>query len=202
MLDLDSLPATWLNLPAYEHDFESRFAALRNTDVLKLERRQTFHQPENESWMAYLNRDFDKAARMLDTTRPRLEKMFDDLRKRSVRLLRVRVVDRPITPYLHWELQALLVRAQCGEHIRVVGPDAVAHLEPEGAQTPEVVTLGDHVTYRIAYTDHGVLDGADRYLDSGLTAACTSQIHTLYSTGEDLADFFAREFPRHPKPVP
>jgi hypothetical protein len=50
------------------------------------------------------------------------------------------VVERPICPYLQWELHLLTMRAQCGELIRVVPVDMVRDLEANG-QLPELITL-------------------------------------------------------------
>lgn len=193
MLDhLAQLPGDHLDLDAYNTDFDHHFEGLTDVDALKVERLQTFHQPESASWMTYRAGNVAESLHMLDHDRHTLLEAFNDLAARGSQVRRVRVVQWPITPYLHWELHSLHVRAQCGEHTRIVGADALAHLEIEHI-VPEVVTLGEQVTYRIRYTDQGVLEGAVRYLEPRLTNACAAQIHALYEQAEPLTDFFARE---------
>ncbi|WP_028648069.1 DUF6879 family protein [Nocardiopsis sp. CNT312] len=181
-----------LGLEAYEADFDRRFEALRGTGVWKLERLQDFHQPENPSWMLYRAGDVPGALRLLEQERPALSQMFTGLERRGVRVHRVRVVQWPLTPYLHWELCSLRIRAQCGERVRVVGPEAVAHLERAGP-LPEVLTLGSGVAYRIRYDRAGVLAGSVRHTDAHLVASCRARIVALYREGEPLESFFARE---------
>ncbi|WP_028647126.1 DUF6879 family protein [Nocardiopsis sp. CNT312] len=192
MLDsLARLPGDPLDLDAYGEDFDRRFDALRGADAWKLERLQDFHQPENPSWMRYRSGETAEALRMLEQDRPELLEMFAGLERRSARVLRVRVVEWPLTPYLHWELHSLHIRAQCGEHIRIIGPEALTNME-NGGLLPEVVTLGAEATYRIRY-DGGVLAGCVRYTDPEVTAACRSGIAALYESAEPIASFFPRE---------
>lgn len=182
----------FLDLDSYNEDFDHHFDALRDADVWKLERLQDFHQPENPSWMRYLDGEVRESLRMLEDDRDGLLEAFGELRHVGCRVLRVRVVSWPITPYLFWELHSLNIRAQCGENIRVISPDAVVGLEEQGL-LPEVVTLGDRVTYRIRYDDRGVLDGSVRYLDPEVTGRCAEQIADLYAKAEPIGTFFPRE---------
>ncbi|WP_150241208.1 DUF6879 family protein [Nocardiopsis quinghaiensis] len=193
MLDvLTDLRGDLLGLDAYDEDFARRFGALRGADAWKLERLQDFHEPENPSWMRYRSGEVHESLRMLEEDRTGLVEMFSGLEREGTRVLRVRVVEWPLTPYLHWELHSLHVRAQCGEHIRVVGPEAVAHLEGRGV-VPEVLTLGDEVTYRIRYDERGVLAGSVRHTDPGVTARCREEIAALYRGAEPLESYFPRE---------
>jgi hypothetical protein len=189
---LTTLSGDVLDLGAYGEDFHHRFEALTGMQAWKLERLQDFHQPESPSWMRYQAGDIDESFRMLEENRAELVAMFADLEQRNAQVLRVRVVERPLTPYLHWELHSLRIRAQCGERVRVVGPDAVAHLEQAGT-LPEVVTLGQDVTYRILYDDAGVLAGCVRHTAPAVTASCREQIRALYQDAEPLESYFTRE---------
>jgi hypothetical protein len=65
-------------------------------------------------------------------------------------LYRLRVVAKPIIPYLQWELHSLKLRAECGELIRILPAAAVRQLEDDG-ELPEVVTLGSSNAYHILY---------------------------------------------------
>ncbi|NYH55761.1 hypothetical protein HNR06_005350 [Nocardiopsis arvandica] len=83
------------------------------------------------------------------------------------------------------------LRAQCGEDIRVIGPERIAALEAAGT-VPEVVTIGESVTYRLLYDAQGILEGAVRYTDPAVNSGCRADIAALHEDGEDLASFFAR----------
>lgn len=193
MLDtIAALPGDRLTLDEYSEDFDVRFGSLRNTDVWKLERQQEFDQPEEESWLAFADGRRDESLRMMEEERASLRAEFDRLAGLGCRIRRVRVVEKPIPLYLLWELHSLRVRAQCGEDIRVISAKPVAPFEREGP-VPEIVTLGDTVTYRIRYDDRGILDGAVRYTDPDVTARCRSEIAALHETAEAMEEFFIRE---------
>jgi hypothetical protein len=104
----------------------------------------------------------------------------------------VRVVGKPITPYLQWELNSHTVWTQCGEKYSVVSEDQVAPFEESGL-LPEIITLGADVMYEILYDETGILYGGVRFTDRDLIARCQKFIQHLYSIGEDFDGFFERE---------
>lgn len=108
------------------------------------------------------------------------------------RLLRVRVVEQPLTPCLHWELHLLRVRAQCGELISVFGPEHIARYE-HNDPLPELITPGPDTVYDIGYNTKGEADGAVRYVDPDIRNRTADFIGSLYELGEDVEEFFARQ---------
>ncbi|SIO85556.1 DUF6879 family protein [Nocardiopsis sp. JB363] len=193
MLDtITSLPGDHLDLSSYDDDFGPRFRSLRNADIQKLERQQVFHQPENESWLAFQRGHREESLRQLEADRPGLRELFSRLARIGCRVQRVRVVDEPISTYLLWELHSLRIRAQCGEDIRVISSEPLSAFERD-RPVPEIVTLGEEVTYRILYAPRGEAEGAVRYLDPGLTARCAAQIASLHRRAEPLEPYFVRE---------
>jgi len=102
------------------------------------------------------------------------------------------VVEPPLTPYLHWELHLLRVRAECGELIRVIGPDHITAYEDTGP-VPELITLNDDTVYEIRYDTEGVLEGAVRYVDTATRNRVAARIENLYALGEDIGTFFDRD---------
>lgn len=193
MLDtITALPGDHLNLSAYDDDFGARFQSLRNAEIWKLERQQVFDQPENESWMAFQRGHREESLRQLEADRPGLRELFSRLARIGCGVQRVRVVDKPISTYLLWELHSLRIRAQCGEDIRVITPAALSAFE-RNRPVPEIVTLGNEVTYRILYDAQGEAEGAVRYLDPDLTARCATEIATLHRPAEPLEPYFVRE---------
>jgi hypothetical protein len=187
---LVDLPGTELGLDAYLGDFESCF--WRVAESWKLERQQTFREPEVPSWVAMAEGDWATALRLAEDMRPAIKGLQQRLDEHGITQNRVRIVERPLSPYLWWELHVLRIRAEEGERIRVLDAAAVHSLE-ETRDLPEVLVLGEQVGYVIRYDGTGVLDGARKLTDAQTIAACREEIAALHRQGEDLLSYFARE---------
>ncbi|SDT42804.1 hypothetical protein SAMN05216371_2260 [Streptomyces sp. TLI_053] len=194
---LADVPGDRLLLDEYRKDFRQRDFAVDGYDSWKLERRQDFQEPDDDSWRAYSAGDRGRALELLEGRRGELLQLSRLAAYHACRLLRVRVVEFPLTPYLAWELQFLRLRAECGELIRVVGPEAVASYEQDGP-LPELVTLGPDTVYDISYDASGLLDGATRHLDTAVRDSVAGFIAHLYDQGEDIGAFMAREVDQIP----
>jgi Family of unknown function (DUF6879) len=189
---LGASPGERLGLDAYREDFRRRDFAVAGCDSWKLERRQHFREPGDPSWNAFARGDWEEALRLIEAQRPALLDLSRLAARHRCRLLRVRVVEQPLAPYLQWELHLLRVRAQCGELIRVIGSEHIAAYEHD-ALVPELVTLGDDTVYEVLYDAQGGLEGAVRYLDPGVRDRTATRIEELYMLGEDIGTFFGRE---------
>ncbi|EST25376.1 DUF6879 family protein [Streptomyces roseochromogenus] len=191
-------PGERLGLDAYRDDFRSRDFAVDGCDSWKLERRQHFREPGDASWDAFVQGDWEEALRLIEAQRAELLDVSRLAARHRCRLLRVRVVEQPLTPYLQWELHLLRVRAECGELIRVIGPEHIEAYE-HGGTVPELVTLNDDTVYEILYDAEGVLEGGVRYLGAGTRDRVAARVEELYVLGEDIGTFFDREV-AHLKP--
>lgn len=191
-------PGERLGLDAYREDFRSRDFAVDGCDSWKLERRQHFREPGDASWSAFVQGDWEEALRLIEAQRAELLYVSRLAARHRCRLLRVRVVEQPLTPYLQWELHLLRVRAECGELIRVIGPQRIAAYEREGP-VPELVTLNDDTVYEILYDAEGALEGAVRHLGVRTRDRVAARVEELYVLGEDIGTFFDREV-AHLKP--
>ncbi|MFF8995322.1 DUF6879 family protein [Streptomyces sp. NPDC014983] len=189
---LRASPGEPLGLDAYREDFRRRDFAVAGCDSWKLERRQHFREPGDASWEAFVQGDWPEALRLIETQRTELLDLSRLAARHRCRLLRVRVVEMPLTPYLQWELHLLRLRAECGELIRVLAPEHLAVYEREGP-VPELVTLNDDTVYEIRYDAEGALEGAVRHLDAGTRDRVAAWIEELYELGEDIGAFFSRE---------
>ncbi|MBC6456598.1 DUF6879 family protein [Actinomadura sp. HBU206391] len=192
------LRGTELGLDTYLDDFESCF--WRVTESWKLERQQTFSEPEVPSWMAMAEGDWATALRLAEDMRPSIKGLQQRLDDHGITQNRVRIVEWPLSPYLWWELHVLRIRAEEGERIRVLDAAAVRPLE-EARELPEALVLGGRVAYVIRYDGVGVLDGARKLTDAQTIAACHEEIAALHRQGEDLLSFFPREVARLSPPV-
>ncbi|MFJ6212979.1 DUF6879 family protein [Streptomyces sp. NPDC092296] len=199
-LRLDPALGDRLDLAAYRADFRDRQWTIDGQDSWKLERRQHFQEPGFPSWDAFARGDWHEALRLIEAERDYLHDFGRENTRRRTTLLRVRVVEQPLTPYLQWELHLLRLRAECGEHIRVVGPEAVRDREGAGP-LPERVTLGAGTVYQVLYTEQGALDGAVRFTDPEVTARCREFVRELYEAGEDLVRYVDREVAHLPPPL-
>ena len=85
--------------------------------ILKLETRQTYREPGNESYEAMQNGDFELALRLLPEVRKEDDELYEALRKRKVDFIRCRPIIRPIAEYLRWEIECYKLNEQYGERI-------------------------------------------------------------------------------------
>jgi hypothetical protein len=190
-----------LKLDDYLTDFERDFASMEQPGFWKLERQQFFREPGNESWEAFARGDWSEALRLIESDRHELLDYHRDVARRGLPVCRVRVVELPINPYLQWELHALRLRDEAGGPIRVVEPDRVADLEPDGP-LPEVATLGTRVAYQAVYNEQAALTGGRRFTDPSLVNRCQQLTQRLFDAGEPIESFFAREVAHLPPPRP
>ncbi|MER7845128.1 DUF6879 family protein [Kitasatospora sp. NPDC096077] len=188
---LGGVPGDRLPHAEYKADFRQREFAVDGYDSWKLERRQEFQEPKDTSWRAYFGGNRAEALELIEGRRDALLQLSQLAADHNCRLLRVRVVEFPLSPYLEWELQSLRVRAECGELIRVVGPELIAPYELDGP-LPELITLGSDTVYDITYDAAGLADGATRYLDSATRDRVAEFISRLYDQSEDIKSFMAR----------
>lgn len=166
----------------------------------KLERLQHFREPGYPSWDAFAAGRWDEALQIMQRDRSTVEKEFAEDSRMGLASYRIRVVELPATPYLQWEFYELKTRAECGENIRVVGPEAVARYEMDTV-VPELIFMGALAMYEICYDDTDTQIGGRKFTDSELIEQCLSEVHALYSQGEDLLAFFEREIAPLPPPI-
>lgn len=105
---------------------------------------------------------------------------------------RVRVVERPVTSYLRWEMHLLALRTPPAEQVRVLDAAEVSDLEGR-RRLPELVVLGTAVMYEVTYDSAGVHSGARRIDALDVIDACRGELEKLFALGEDLRDYYERE---------
>jgi hypothetical protein len=197
---LDAAQGTRLDIDAYNDDFWKRYQQLHGRHSWKLERGQHFVEQNHPSREALARGDWNEALRLLDDRRDALRKEREVDEQLGTVFHRVRVVERPFTPYVQWELHSLMMNAQhAGEAIRIIDATELASLEND-APLPEVVVLGGETLYRVLYTDEGVLDGGIRFTDPTLVGHWEAAIRELFEAGEDIATYVEREVAPLPAP--
>ncbi|MCA1187387.1 MULTISPECIES: DUF6879 family protein [unclassified Saccharopolyspora] len=186
-----SITGDELALDDYLADFRDRFWNRSNTGAWKFERRQVFRQPESASWKAFDDGDWDRSLRLLEERRPKLVDYFDRVEAHGFSVRRVRVVEEPLSPYLIWELNSLLIRHESGASISVVDAAALAEWERDGP-LPEIFVLGPDTVYEVRYDADGVAVGAVRCVDRPTAQRWTTFIESLHRNGERIDAFFGR----------
>lgn len=191
-------PGPELDLDSYSDAYDE---AYENIIFWKLERRQSFREPGVPSWEAFAAGDWRLALELNERERENVAaKVAEDARLR-VESRRVRVVDKPVTPYLQWEMQYFRLLAEAGEDLRVVDAAHVRHMEVE-RPLPEVVVLGDRLLFEVLYDATGTAYGARRIDSADVVAGAGREIADLHTTGEPLLDYFRREIASLPPPRP
>jgi hypothetical protein len=189
---LDAVPMRYLPLNEYIEDY-GRVSRNLDGDIWKSERAQDFREPGNPSWESFISGRWDEALECANETLPELTDYFSELATSGFHFYRLRVVEPPLTQYLHWELHVLQVRVKAGERIRIALPEIVEPAESVHGRIPELVLLGKAVGYVVDYGQDGTPRGAHRFVDAGVIAECRSIVEDLYARSEDLSQFFARE---------
>ncbi|MCX2731931.1 hypothetical protein OOZ19_16945 [Saccharopolyspora sp. NFXS83] len=180
-----------MTLDEYADDFNERFWRPRNTGAWKFERAQTFRQPESASWNAFHGGNWELSLRLLEERRAKLEDYFDRISAHGFFVRRVRVVEEPLSSYLVWELNSLLIRHQSGASISVVDAGSLEPLEREGA-LPEIFVIGPDTVYQVLYDADGVAEGAIRCVERSTARRWAEFIDAQHQNGEKLDAYFDR----------
>lgn len=183
---------TRLTLDEYIDDFGSRFWRIGPSGSWKLERQQTFRELDNPSWEASARGDWEQSITLLQQGRDGVREYQQKLLDHGIESRRVRVVEKPYSPYLVWELNSLLIRHEFGERIRVLPAGELLSVE-KGQPLPEILVVGTEVVYRVIYDHTGLAEGAVRSTDPDTVGSWTSFIRHLHEESENLREFFSRE---------
>lgn len=85
--------------------------------ILKLETRQTYREPGNESYEALERGDFELALKLLPKVRSEDDELYRVLAEKKIDFIRCRPVIRPISNYLKWEFECYKLNELKGERI-------------------------------------------------------------------------------------
>lgn len=181
-----------LDVPGYQEAFDRDHASCAEP-LWKLERAQSFYEPDVASWRAMMDGDWAGSLALVETMMPRVT----DYLRSLAPVRRVRVVELPISPYLQWETHVLEMRARAGSPCRVVHAARVAALDP----LPELVIFSPTLMYEVLYDEYGGGVGGKRVTDPGVVGPCLRIVQELFAEGEDVRDFHRREVAPLPPPA-
>lgn len=200
MLDkIPTIPGGVLDHAAYHRDFARQIEGLTGV-VWKLERSQVFRELNDPSWQAFAAGDWQRSLRLLEKDRGAVRAEARRNKRQGLSVRRVRVVEYPVSPYLHWELHALRMLAEEGFELSVLRADELSSLESR-AQLPEVVVIGKRVLYEVQYLPDWTPCGARSIKEPHIIRTAAAEIADLYRRGEPLLDFFEREVAPLPAPA-
>ncbi|MEU7070668.1 DUF6879 family protein [Streptomyces narbonensis] len=177
---------------AYQADFGERFWRIGPEGFWKLERMQSYDEGDFPSWLAFRRGEWDESLRLIEESRPEYAEYYGKIAEAGFRHRRVRIVERPLDPYVQWELNILHVKNGYGEDVAVLDAERVAPYETDGP-LPELCVLGDEAVYIVEYTPEGVPDGALVFTRPDVVAKARAFVRELYAAGEELGSYFPRE---------
>ncbi|MEV0172202.1 DUF6879 family protein [Streptomyces sp. NPDC050803] len=190
---------TRLDQDAYIADFDRRFWHIGDEGFWKLERMQSYDEGDFPSWQALRRGEWEESLRLIEGLRPEFQEYYGKIDAAGFVLHRVRVVERPLVPYIQWELNLLRLKRAYGERVSVLDAEEAARHE-ERDRLPELCVLGDEAVYVLDYSPSGVPNGAVRHTDAATVTRARDLVRRLHSAGEDLETYFPREVAGLPVP--
>lgn len=192
MLDrIRELPGKTLDIETY-HALRRQESDHLTGPIWKLERSQYFHEPDDDpGWQAFNAGDWPKVLAVFESERAEARAETDTYARQGSELRRLRIVERPVTPYLLWEMQWFKILAEEGTAIRVLDAEQVRDLEHD-APLPELV-VDEHALYHVSYDEDWRARGARRIEDPEVVRQAIREIAELWQPAEPLVSYFARE---------
>lgn len=181
---------TWERLDRAEYftDYLRKREA-SSADSIKLEVAQVFREPGDRSFDAFECGDLASSQEAMQDKRDAARKEFSRLALRRIAVKRIRVVETPLTPYLEWELQVLLHRAEMGEDIRVAPELPGGFSGAEIPNPPELLAIGTEVLWRVLYEPNGGSIGAYRAMPDSLLKEIYEEVDSFHGESQELAEW-------------
>lgn len=155
---------------AFFSQFRGAWAHVES-QVLKLETRQSYQQPGNPSYDALVAGDLARAIDLIPSSVEGDRALYASLRERRVDFVRCRPIGRPLTPYLTWEMRHYEFNAREGERIFCCELTDNARLFSEYAKH-DFMVFDDSLAFVHDYNEEGLIRG-------GWTVSSGDQISEL-----------------------
>lgn len=101
--------------PAFIASFAPGWDALA-CQLLKIETRQEYLEPSNQSYLAYMRGDKERSLRLLHEQGDD-DDLYAEITRKHVDFIRIRPVEFPLSQYMEWELESYKVSESKGERI-------------------------------------------------------------------------------------
>lgn len=166
----------------------------------KLERSQFFTEAADDpAWQAFVSGDWLKSIAILESERPDIQAEAARYERQSTEFRRLRIVERPVSAYVQWELQSLKIFDECGMPIRVLDAGDIRDYERD-RPVPELVIVGQQALFDVQYDDRWAACGARRIDDRDVMRQAAADLARLWDKAEPLAEYFNREIAPLPPP--
>lgn len=168
-------------------DFRKRFRSAwdaAQSRFFKIERRQAYNQAGDESFDVYVRGDHEKAKRLLRESVLMQSEMYERARRRGVELVRLRLIEDPLTDYLrYYEIPSYFVSQELGEQI------CFAEVDPKRDRLPDCIIFDSSVMFVNAYDGLNRPVGAIEVSEGEEIERHLSLAEEMLSSGEGLSDF-------------
>jgi hypothetical protein len=159
---------------------------------LKLECWQTYQELEfNKSQEVYRQGDVDHAVELLEKEAEADRPLYDDIKRRGIEYSRIRLVQKPLTPYLRYELLAYRIRANLGEVIEIVRCDNALNLP--NTDYFDFLLFDRHTALIHDYGNAGLQAGGWLTHDPAVVASLESRAIELRQAAVPLGKFLSRK---------
>lgn len=142
---------------AFFQKFGSAFDLTR-CQILKLETRQIYEEPENESFVAMRGGDWELSMSLLAKSRSDDLPLYESLVERGIDFIRCRPIKFPLSDYLRWEMEVLKFNAEHCERVFCCNLDALDFIFLNFARH-DFMTFDARVGFIHDYDSAGLIQG-------------------------------------------
>lgn len=160
----------------------------------KLERLQTYEERGNPSYEAFEQGNWEEALRLAKQQAQEADPLTDFALQHGIQMVRVHILEPPISDYLWWEFHTYVGSALRGERILVASSSEVKDID-EAYQLSDFLLFDRSVSFVHDYANDGVLRGAWKTTDSNFLQSCASAAEALVLRSEPFQAFCAHERP-------
>jgi hypothetical protein len=137
--------------------FPSAWKKLKH-QVLKLETKQIYIEPGNESYEFMLKGDVDTSIKMMEESLSEDDATYKDLQSRGVDFIRCRPIQYPLTDYLKWELETYKITSEKGVRIYCCEYNTAKHIF-ERVATHDFMVFDSDIAFIHNYDENGLIRG-------------------------------------------
>ena len=175
-----NLSANWekVSKEQFREFFLSSMKGLENS-LTKLELRQSYQEPGDPSYEAFLKNDFETAQVELRKRVSSQHELYKDLGRKNISFSRIRYAETPFSDYLQYELLSYPVSASFGERILFVTQNDVDQTIKDSKYFRDCLIFDERAVLINGYTENGQPDG-------GYVTVSTFDIENFLQTAESL----------------
>jgi len=170
----------FLNGEEFQLAFERSWESLKS-QFFKLESRQSYEEPGDPSFEAFLRGDHAVACNLVVQRMQEQAPLYEDVRTKGIRWVRVRIVQLPLSDYIaQYEFAAYRESSRLGEEIRFVDEESLSRRLREKGLI-DYLEFDDSVVLVHNYDDQGLQHG-------GWIIEAPDAIERIQAVSRDLLD--------------